>query len=129
MNRRLRWWPLVIMALVLTIGASAQTSANTVASTKVEDDSRTIGANDLKPVECAALALTTLVTGSAISNGTSGNDLELGTSGNDNMNGGGGNDCLIGGAGTDTLNGGPGTDVCIGGGGNDTFKGCETQIQ
>jgi Ca2+-binding RTX toxin-like protein len=129
MSGRLRWWPIAVFAVVLTVGTSAQTAANTVSTTKIEDDTRTIGANDLKPVECAALVLTAIVTGATISTGTNGNDLELGTSAADNMNGGGGNDCLIGGGGDDTLNGGAGTDVCIGGPGTDTFKGCETQIQ
>jgi Ca2+-binding RTX toxin-like protein len=129
MTRRLRWWPLVVVVLVLSVASTAQTAANTVASTKAKDDVRTIGANDLKPTECASLALTAKVTGSGTITGTSANELMTGGAGVDNINGGFGNDCILGGAGNDTINGGSGTDVCIGGGGTDTFSNCETQIQ
>ena len=117
---RVRWWPLVVLVFVLAIASSAQTSANTVAGTKLTQDSRTIGANDLKPTECAAITLTNLVTGSGTITGTPGNDLILGGSGVDTIDGVGGNDSLAGSG---------GQDVCIGGPGTDTFKKCETQIQ
>jgi Ca2+-binding RTX toxin-like protein len=126
---RVRWWPLAVMALVLTIGASAQTAANTVSSSKMKLDTRAIGANDLKPTECAALTLTNHVTGSGTINGTTGNDLILGSSGVDTIDGVGGNDCLVGGGGNDSLAGSGGSDVCLGGPGTDTFKKCETQVQ
>jgi len=116
-------------ALAWTIAPTAQTAANTVAPTKAEDDSRTAGANDIKPTECAALTLTTKLSGSGTINGTSAAELITGSAANDNISGAGGNDCIIGGAGVDSINGGAGTDVCIGGGGTDTFTNCETQIQ
>lgn len=129
MRPRLRWWPFVALVFVLAIASSAQTSANTVSSTKLELDTRTIGANDLKPTECAALTLTNLVTGSGTINGTTGNDLILGSSGVDTIDAGGGNDCVLAGGANDGIDGKAGTDVCVGGPGTDTFKGCETQIQ
>ncbi|MEY2420190.1 MAG: hypothetical protein QOI95_257 [Acidimicrobiaceae bacterium] len=130
MRRRVRWWPLVIVALVLTVASTAQTAANTVATTKVEDDTRVIGANDLKPTQCAAITLTTKLTGSGTINGGAANELITGGAAVDTISGNNGNDCLMGGGGNDSLNGGAGTDVCIGGLGTDTFNAsCETQIQ
>jgi Ca2+-binding RTX toxin-like protein len=115
--------------LAIAVAPTAQTSANTVAGSKVEDDSRTIGANDLKPTQCAALALTATLAGSGTINGAAASELITGSAVADNIKGGGGDDCILGGGGNDTINGGPGTDVCIGGGGTDTFSGCETQLQ
>jgi Ca2+-binding RTX toxin-like protein len=129
MSRRPRWWPFAIIAVVLTVASTAQTSANTVAATKAIDSSRPIGANDLKPPECAGLTLTAIVTGSGTITGTSANELIVGSAGVDNINGGFGNDCILGGGGNDAINGGSGTDVCLGGPGTDTFSNCETQVQ
>lgn len=130
MTRRLRGWPLVVMAFVCIIATTAQTASNTVASTKVVDNSSAIGANNLKPTECASITLTAKVTGSGTISGTSAAELLTGSAVADTISGAGGDDCLLGGDGDDYLNGGIGTDVCIGGGGNDTFdKSCETRIQ
>ena len=118
-----------MLALALAVAPTAQTAANTVASTKVKDDSRAITPDTLKPTECAALALTAKLSGSGTITGTSANELITGSAAVDNINGGFGNDCILGGAGNDTINGGSGTDVCIGGGGTDTFSNCETQVQ
>ncbi len=126
---RVRWAPVVLAVLVLVAAPTAQTAANTVAGSKAKDDSRTAGANDIKPTECAALTLTAKVAGSGTITGTSANELLTGSGNVDTISGGSGNDCLLGGAGNDTLNGGQGTDVCIGGAGTDTFSNCETQIQ
>jgi len=125
-------------------------ATNVVGSTSADDVAIAITPNDLKPPECAALVLTTLVAGSGTFTGHGGNTLILGSSGVDTIKGQGGNDCiiggggddnlqgqagidvLIGGPGADTLNGGNGTDVCYGysgtirGGGVDTFTFCET---
>jgi Ca2+-binding RTX toxin-like protein len=129
-TRRLRWWPLAILVLVLTVASTAQTSANTVPGTKMKNDTRTIGAEDLKPVECASITLTAKVTGSGTITGGAAAELITGSAGVDTISGSGGNDCLLGGAGNDSLNGGAGTDVCVGGLGTDTFNAsCETQIQ
>ena len=119
----------MVLALVLTIGSTAQTQANTVADTKAVDDTRTTGANDLKPTQCASVTLTAVVSGSGTVNGTAANELITGATGADSINGGGGNDCVLGGDGDDDINGGGGTDICIGGGGTDAFHNCETEIQ
>jgi Ca2+-binding RTX toxin-like protein len=115
---------LLVVALATLVGLTA---ANTVATSHVKDDSRSVTANDRAPTECAGITVTSVVNGTA---GTNNADLLLGTSGVDNMSGAQGDDCILGGGGIDNLNGGPGTDVCIGGPGLDTFHPtCETQIQ
>jgi Ca2+-binding RTX toxin-like protein len=113
-----------VLCVAIVVGLTA---ANTVATSRATDDSRTVTANDRAPIECAGITVTSVVNGTA---GTNGADLLLGTSGIDTMDGGQGDDCILAGAGDDTLKGGPGTDVCIGGPGTDTFQNtCETQIQ
>ncbi len=130
MSRRVRWLPLVAIAIILTVAATAQTSANTVAVTKAEDDTRSITPNDLKPTQCAAISLTAKRSGTGTINGNANAELITGSAVVDTISGAGGNDCLLGGAGNDSLNGGTQIDVCIGGAGTDTFNAsCETQIQ
>ena len=104
----------------------ALTGANTVPTSRAGDSSRTVGANDLKPSQCAALSLTGTVTGTM---GTAGNDLLIGGTGAETMLGQGGDDCVLGGGGIDVVDGGAGTDVCLGGPGLDSFLNCETQVQ
>jgi len=122
---------LIALILASTIGAVA--AANTVPPSRLTDQSRPITANDLKPPECAALNLTTLVVcpaGGGPCNGSGARNLILGSPNVDDISGGGGNDCLLGGGGDDILDGGGGKgDVCIGGPGNDAFFRCETAIQ
>ena len=111
----------------LAILAVAFAAANSVPATTVGQIQVPIGANDLKPPECAGINLTTVVAGVT---GTNGSDLVLGTAAGETVKGNGGDDCLVAGGGNDALNGGAGTDVCIGGPGTDSFNGtCETQIQ
>ncbi|MEO7429238.1 MAG: hypothetical protein ABIY48_07615 [Acidimicrobiales bacterium] len=120
----------MVIALMLTVATTAQTSANAVATTKLSDSSRSITPDTLKPVECAAITLTAKLSGTAVINGASTAELITGSAIIDTIAGNGGNDCLLGGGGNDSLNGGTGTDVCIGGPGTDTFNAsCETQIQ
>ncbi|MEP6811927.1 MAG: hypothetical protein ABI990_02940 [Actinomycetota bacterium] len=110
----------LVALLALAFGAT-----NTVPSSNVGRDQRAIGAQDIAPVQCAGMGLTTVITNG---NGSAGNDLVLGTTVGETLNGNNGNDCLVGGGGDDTLRGGLGTDVCIGGGGaNEKFNQCETQ--
>ena len=111
----------------LAILAAAFAAANSVPATTVGQIQVPIGANDLKPPECAGINLTTIVVGVT---GTNGSDLVLGTAAGETVKGNGGDDCLVAGGGNDALNGGAGTDVCVGGPGTDSFNGtCETQIQ
>ncbi len=119
-----------LLVLVLVSLASVSTAANSVPATRAGSSSRSIGAQDLKPADCASLTLTNLVTGSGIINGTNAADLVLGSSGTDTVMAGNGNDCVVGGGGADVISGGAGTDVCIGGPGIDVLDiTCETAIQ
>ena len=129
-RRRRRSWPfLLLLGLALTV-IFALTAANSVPPTRAGVDSRSISADDLKPVACAAITLTNVVTGSGTFNGTNSADLVLGSAGVDTIRGRNGDDCILGGAGNDSLRGDGGTDVCIGDPGTDTFHAtCEIQIQ
>lgn len=120
---------LVAVAAVLARGTSAGlTASNGVPASRARGAGPVgIGADALKPPECAGLTLTTIAGPGEASNG---NDLVLGTAAGESALGGRGKDCVVGGGGDDMLFGGQGTDVCIGGPGNDTFQpDCETQIQ
>ena len=127
--RGIRWWPIVAVAVLLTVASTAQTGANTVGTTKAEDDARSITPDDLRPTQCSGISVTAKRSGSGTITGSSSAELITGGTGVDSISGANGNDCILGGDGADTLNGGSGTDVCIGGAGTDTFSGCETQIQ
>ena len=128
--RSLLWLAAVaIMALVLTNLIAVLTAANSVSPTKAEDDNRPITANNLKPPECAAITLTSKVSGSGTITGTNSSELITGSGIADTIRGRGGSDCILGGAGSDSFDGGGGTDVCIGGPDTDTFTACETVIQ
>ena len=119
---------LALGVLVLTAGG-AFTAANTVASSRIGAGGSAVAANDLKPVECAALDLELIRDGGG-GGGGGANSLVLGTPGNDNLVGASGDDCLFGGNGNDVLRGTAGFDVCVGGPGNDSFhQSCETRIQ
>lgn len=116
--------------LLLTAGTvAAFAAANTVPPTHAADESRAITANDLKPAACAALNLTTIVTGSGNFSGTNGNDLILGSAGADQINGLNADDCIMAGDGDDVLRGQGGNDVCDGGGGTDAgHPSCEVEL-
>lgn len=125
-----RRWPFLVIAIVLAVTTTGQTSANTVVGTRAGDDSRSVTPDDLKPDDCATISLSATLSGSGTINGGSAAELITGGTAIDTIAGGGGNDCLLGGDGNDSLGGGSGTDVCIGGPGNDTFQNnCETKIQ
>ena len=117
---------LILVSLVMAVAAS-----NTVPGSHLSSKSMAINANALKPPECAALNLITIVIcpASGTCTGTSKSELILGTSNADTITGNGGADCILGGGGDDDITGGAGGDVCIGGPGTDTFHSCETSIQ
>lgn len=128
-----RWPARIALALVsLALGSLAwvYAAANTVPASKAGQHSKAVTVNDLKPTYCAALTLTTIVSGSGGTiMGTTGNDLILGSTVAETIQGRGGNDCILGGGGDDTLQGNAGTDVCIGGNGTDSLPAtCETQV-
>ena len=121
-------FPFVVGAIMLILVASivsAIAASNTVTSSNLSDTSRGIGANDLKPSQCATLTLDTIYACPAHGpcNGPTGNVLLLGPSGNKKINGNSGDDCIIAGSGSQTINGGGGTNICIGNSG-DTYSNC-----
>jgi Ca2+-binding RTX toxin-like protein len=113
----------IVSVLVLVSIFDALAAANLVVATGADDLRTPITANALKPPECAALNLTTVIVGSGSFNGGGSNALILGSAGADTIRGQGGNDCIIGGGGNDDLRGGNGTEVLIGGPGADTLNG------
>jgi Ca2+-binding RTX toxin-like protein len=129
MRFRLRYFVLLLAALIILSSMTAIAATNTIPSTQVEDSSITFQIAHLRPSACAGLSLTNLVTGSGALTGTESNDLILGSTGADVIDGLGGNDCILGGGGDDTINGGNDTDICIGGDGNDIFSECEGELQ
>jgi Ca2+-binding RTX toxin-like protein len=117
-------------AFLIACAADAFTNSSAVPPTKLGTSVRATGANQVKPAQCAALTLTTVVNAAGTYTAPNGvNGLLLGSGAGDWITGRSGSECLVGGGGNDILNGGSGTDVCIGGPGNDVFLGCETQIQ
>jgi len=103
------------------------TAANVVVTSKADDGSTSVTANQLKPAACAGLNLVSVLIGV---DGDAQANLVLGLPVGETRRGAGGNDCVLGGGGNDALQGGTGVDVCIGGPGTDTFNAnCETQIQ
>jgi Ca2+-binding RTX toxin-like protein len=120
-----------LFVLILSSAAFAMASANTVSGSRLDSVSSPVSANALKPSQCSALNLTTVIVcpATGICNGTSANELILGDGNADTIRGRGGTDCILGGGGDDILNGNNGGDVCIGGPGTDSFSNCETTIQ
>jgi hypothetical protein len=116
----------ISLILILSSAVFALTATNSVASSSASESSHTPTANEMKPSECDALDLTTIVTGG---NGTNGNDLILGTAGNDNINGKQGDDCIVGGDGDDRIKGGQDNDVLLGGAGDDDLDGDQNYDQ
>ena len=121
-SRLLRFAGIFLIALITVNAASAFAAANSVPASRLDDDSFSITANDLKPAECAALNLTSIV---VAGNGTAGNDLILGTAGNDNLRGSDGDDCIVGGGGDDSLDGQKDNDILLGQDGNDSLRGSQ----
>lgn len=132
-----------IVLLAVTIGASFMTgwaASNVVPPSSAALKSSVPVPNDFKPASCAAIAVTTLVTGTGTFSGTAASDLILGSAAADTITSNASNDCVIGGngdddlragtgggagGGTDVLNGGAGTDTCREEGGTPTVISCE----
>ena len=121
---------ILLLAFMVMGVTGAFTATNNVARSNAGKVSKSISANDLKPLACSGQSVTNIIKGSGMISGTLGNDLILGSSGNDTIDGQGGNDCILGGGGADTLIGGDGNDTCIGSPGTDSFdSSCEKQVQ
>lgn len=129
MRFRLRYFVLLLTALIILSSFTAIAATNTIPPTQVEDTSITFQIAHLRPSACAGLSLANLITGSGTLTGTEGNDLILGSTGADVIDGLGGNDCILGGGGADTITGGDGSDVCLGGADADAFTTCESEVQ
>lgn len=118
-----------LLALILLSITSAFAAGISVPASNVGQQSVPITVEDIKPPACAALYLTTIVSGSGALTGTAGNDLIIGSAGADTIDGLGGDDCILAGNGDDLITGGDGVDICVGGPGTDTFTTCETETQ
>jgi Ca2+-binding RTX toxin-like protein len=117
-----------LAALVLSSMMSAMAASNSVPKSGLDEISRSISVNDLKPPQCDGIHLNNLIVATGSISGTSGNDLILGSSAANTISGEGGNDCIVGGGDNDTLYGDSGMDVCIGGSGNDILDdSCEAK--
>ena len=124
------------LLFVLAVGATFVTSftaTTTVPLSYAGTSTQPLAVGELAPVQCAGIALATLVplTAGNTATGTAASDLILGKSGTGtfNLSGAGGDDCIVGGGGAGTTNkfdGGPGTNnICIGApGATNTFKNC-----
>lgn len=119
--RRLAWVLLLLLGIVSVLHAVA--AANSVPTTRIDEDSFPITANALKPGRCSAISLTTLITGSGTFDGSGGNDLILGSAGADTIRGRAGDDCILAGDGNDAVQGNQGADILLGGDGNDALDG------
>lgn len=130
-SRNLRLCLLASMGLLAVVGlVSADTASNTIPPSRLGESVHQIGPNDLKPIACAGITVTNMITGtgSAILNGTNAANLILGVPGTTAINARQGNDCVVGNAAVLVINGGAGTDVCIGGA-STTFAQCETTLR
>jgi len=125
----LKLFALGSLALIAVSIFSAFAAGISVPPSNVGSESISVAAEDIKPSACAAIYLTTIVSGSGSFIGTTGNDLIIGSANADMIDGAGGDDCILGGSGNDTIIGNDGNDVCLGGPGTDTFVICETESQ
>jgi Ca2+-binding RTX toxin-like protein len=127
LRRVLKFVILSMLGLILISVGAASTASITVPATNVDDSSRGITIDDIKPVECT-MNLTALLICPPDCSGSNANELILGSPNAEWLRGKNGDDCILGGGGDDDIWGDNGNDVCIGGPGNDTFRGCEVEI-
>lgn len=110
--------------------ASVVTATTVVEPTGAGERSLVVGANDVKPDECASVVLVATVSGAGSLNGNGDAELVVASSADDTIDAGGGDDCILGGSGDDQISGSGGNDICIGGPGSDSFApDCETTLQ
>ena len=122
------FWSSIFSVLLFSV-VTAVAATNTIPATRLGYKTIPLFNNHLRPSACAAISVTSLVTGAGVITGTAGNDLILASAGVDIIDGLGGNDCIVGGSGDDVLTGELGNDICLGGPGTDIFATCETAIQ
>lgn len=122
----------MLVALIILSVISAFAANIVVPVTHLTNKATPITANSLKPAQCSAIAITTILycpVGGGICNGSNADELIIGSANADTIQGKGGNDCIVGGGGNDDITGSQAKDICIGGPGTDTFAKCETTIQ
>ncbi|HUG16853.1 MAG TPA: hypothetical protein VMM78_17735 [Thermomicrobiales bacterium] len=112
-----------LIPVIVSAAFSAVAAGNLVTQSSASASVRSIGPDDLKPPECAHIAIGAMVAGNGTLNAANANTLLIGGPGADTLNGGNGSDCLVGGAGNNRLNGGQGNDVLIGGPGDERLFG------
>lgn len=115
-SRNLRLLLMAAMGLLAAVGIlSADTASNSVPPTRLGQSEHATGPNELKPTECAGLALVNIMvaTGQTLT-GTNSADLLVGNAATRTITGRQGNDCIVGNADSQTLDGGGGYDVCLG---------------
>ena len=87
----------------LALGYSL-TASNTVSASNASLTTAAITPNTLKPPECAAVSLSSLVTGSGGTVETlTGGSLIVGSASSETLKASTGNNCVVGGAGSDTV--------------------------
>jgi len=133
-TKNIQRFALVSLVLLILVSATlASTAGNTVPSSRLDEYINTINANLLKPPQCSAITLSTIVycpAGGGNCDGTDDNELVIGSSAADDIRSGKGDDCILGGGGDDNIRGEQNSDVCVGGPGTDSFHpSCETGIQ
>lgn len=128
-----RFTLLTLTLLIVVSAVSALTAGNIIPSSRLDEYTSSITANTLKPVECSAIVLTSILycpVGGGNCDGTDANELIIGTTADDDIRSGKGDDCILSGDGNDNLRGEQDIDVCIGGPGTDGLhQSCETPIQ
>jgi Ca2+-binding RTX toxin-like protein len=119
---------LILFSMILAVAAN-----NVVPVTYLTDQSSAMTANDLKPSDCSAISLTTILfcpTGGGACDGTDASELVIGSPADDDIKSGKGDDCILGGGGNDSIRGDQNIDICLSGPGTDSFHpSCETSIQ
>ena len=123
-----RLWLVIFLLLVIGSVGTVFTSSNTVPQTSAGITFVSIGPNEVKPDECAGIAVTNIIViTDGLQSGTLDNDLMVGSATVSALDGGAGNDCLVTGNTAAVLTGGPGDDVCIGRM-TTVFHECETEV-
>ncbi len=113
----------IILLLLGALSMVGMATSNSVPVSGLGTSAYSIGANDLKPPQCASKNLTGIQIVNGIGFGGSGSTLILASSGIDYIFAGDGDDCVLAGAGNDYVNAGDGDDVILAGSGADYVNG------
>src|SRR5450759_3492566 len=104
MNMRVISWLAGFALFILVVSSilTASAASNTVPPSRLTNQSRPITVNDIKPPQCAAFNLTSIVVcgSSPACNGTKSDELIIGVAATNKINGHAGQNCCIGVSGT-----------------------------